>query len=98
MSKRLTDEGASGRTPNGVLEGARGESEFGALCRGNAGVADFDISHALTDRKKGKKKRNEEERRAEFIVEHFASRLAQNRELRINVLEMRSGCSFETGG
>ena len=96
MSKGLTDEGASGRTPNGVLEGGRGELEFGALCRGNAGVADFDISHALTDRKR-EKRQNEEERRAEFIVEHFASRLAQNRELRVNALEMRSGRSFETG-
>jgi hypothetical protein len=98
LSRGHTDEGASGRIPNGVVEEGRGESEFGALCRGNAGVADLDISHALTERKKGKGGTDEEKRRAESIVGHFASRLDRNWELRVNVLEMRSGRSLETGG
>jgi hypothetical protein len=98
LSEEHTDEGASGRTPNKEVEEGRGESELGALCRGNAGVADLDISHALTERKKGKEGKDEEKRRAESIGGHFASRLDRNWELRVNVLEMRSGSSLETGG
>ena len=32
---------------NGVVDGVL-DSEIGALCKGSAGVADLDISHALT--------------------------------------------------
>lgn len=47
LSCLLTDEGASGRPPNGLVEEGRGESKACALCSGNAGVADLDISHAF---------------------------------------------------
>lgn len=50
----LTEEGASGRAPIGVDEG-RGKSAC-ALCRGSAGVADLDISHALLGGTEGGKR------------------------------------------
>jgi hypothetical protein len=43
----LTDDGAFGRPVKGVVDGGRKESVFDALCKGNEGVADLDISHAL---------------------------------------------------
>jgi hypothetical protein len=51
QSSILTDEGAFGRLVIGVVEGGRSrESVFDALCKGNEGVADLDIAHALEDR------------------------------------------------
>jgi len=47
-----TDEGASGRLPKESLNAGRGDSILGALCRGNAGVVDLDISHAFGERKR----------------------------------------------
>lgn len=32
-----------------VVEGGRRKSAFDALCKGNEGVADLDIAHALGD-------------------------------------------------
>lgn len=66
----LTDEGASGRTPRGV-DGDRKESGSCALCKGSAGVADLDISHALasdTQEQRGGKCVN-------VVAEQFSSRL-----------------------
>ena len=51
-STKRTDEGAFGRPVKGVVEGGRKESVFGALCRGKEGVADLDISHALSEKNK----------------------------------------------
>ena len=43
---KLTDEGALGRNDVCVVDGGL-ETGAGALCKGSAGVAGFDISHAL---------------------------------------------------
>lgn len=46
----LTDGGAFGRPVIGVAEGGpRKSAAFDALCKGNEGVADLDIVHALED-------------------------------------------------
>ena len=45
-ASKLTDEGASGRNGVCVVDGGL-ETGAGALCRGSAGDAGFDISHAL---------------------------------------------------
>jgi hypothetical protein len=45
----LTDDGAFGGPVRCVVEGGRRKSAFDALCKGNEGVADLDIVHALED-------------------------------------------------
>lgn len=45
----LTDDGAFGGPVICVVEGGRSKSAFDALCKGNEGVADLDIAHALGD-------------------------------------------------
>lgn len=51
----LTEEGASDEAPRGVVDEGRGKSTC-ALCKGSAGVADLDISHALMDENRRKRK------------------------------------------
>lgn len=58
-----TDEGASARLPIGLGDADRGVSILGALCRGNAGVVDLDISHALAGGIKGREKRRQGKKR-----------------------------------
>ena len=48
-SSILTDDGAFGRPVMAVVEEGRRKSLFDALCKGNEGVADLDIAHALED-------------------------------------------------
>lgn len=70
MDCALTEEGASRRTEEGRCKSAC------ALCRGSAGDADLDISHALTD---ANDETNEKRRgRVESMTEHCSSRLDRN--------------------
>lgn len=59
----LTDDGTSVRPAKGIVDEGRVESVVCALCSGNAGVADLDISHALAKRNWGKKQKKTREKR-----------------------------------
>lgn len=71
----LTDDGASGRPPNGLVEEGRGESKVCALCSGNAGVADLDISHAFAKEIWKRKPDVNDKKCVICVVNHCSSRL-----------------------
>lgn len=83
----LTEEGVSDEAPRGVVDEGRGKSGC-ALCKGSAGVADLDISHALIDENRRQRKIKQ---RVGSIDERLSFRLV---ELGVQV---RSGRTLKRG-
>ena len=76
-NQQLTDGKALARNGEGDGLDTGGP---GALCKGNVGVADLDISHALSHRKeKRQRQRQETERPAKSGKQHLSERERRKR-------------------
>ena len=92
----LTDEGASGRVPKGFVEDGR-ESGLGALCSGNAGVADLDISHALVGGQAKQEEPTRQTKKRPIITPPQSNVVGEGRQRSDLAAMLQRGGMFQTG-
>ena len=96
MFREHTDDGAFGRPPRGLVDEGRDKSVLCALCSGNAGVADLDISHAFAKRKQEGSEKEEKSLYESLDILHpvYIEIVGVGWS---HVQKMRSGSSFKRG-